>query len=85
MSSRVTVAAQMRSNMRRVVTTNLTQNESQIHRDMEKKIRKYLLICKFCFWCAYCDSLYYDYENSLEPLDMTIQNAICSACGTDEE
>lgn len=85
MSSIVIEEAQIRSDMRRVATANLAQNESRIHRDMGKKIRKYFLICKSCLLRAsYSKKHYYNFENSLESLNMTIQNVRCPACDTDE-
>jgi hypothetical protein len=84
MSSIVIEEAQIKSHKERVATANLAQNKSQVHRVMEKKIRKYFLICEACFWCAsYCEKLYYDYENSTRSQNITTQYASCPACGTD--
>ena len=84
MSSIVIEEAQIRSDMRRVGTANLAQDESRIHRDTGKKIRKCFLMCKSCLLRAsYSEKPYFDCENSLESLNMTIQNVRCPACDTD--
>jgi hypothetical protein len=83
-SSMVIDEAQIRSKWKRVATANFAQSKGKAHRVREKIIRKYFLICEFCFWCSSCcEELNFGCESSLRIQYVTTKNASCPACGTD--
>jgi hypothetical protein len=77
--------AQIISNEKWVAPGDLAHHKNQLSGVLKENVRKYFLVCESCYWCAsYYEKLYNGYENSSRGQDMTMLNASCPACGTND-